>query len=434
LFTQQHELFLLFSRERDIFKSIAAEDKDPKLKVNFIQFRNYRPKMMEDDNMDKDKKSESRMLFLDIEAQNLQRRKGCKQEEDLALAPGIEPDYHGRADKKTTGGLALAPGIEPDYHGQADKKKRGGLALAPGIEPGQERTALSTEAGKERDAPHSAGHRNLRRIIPNETSDDEVSSDDSFLIPGAVRIPGANATLDEDDQSNLWKSTSLKTAPELVEAELALDLDEAIALGIQQTVQATAVPLRRKPWRIVCGIACMLILTLAAILTAVLMPVKVPTAAPSETPTTSRAPSKTASEAPSGVPSEPPTGPPSSSPSSSPTEDRYTPLQSFLAPYLGEGFPISETERQALYWLAYEDAAILMPPVPGSDNFDSLNSQLLERYIVVLFYFETGGGDWYSKAGWLSEATICGWYGVFCLGSVGFRTVVITAIELREFL
>jgi hypothetical protein len=37
--------------------------------------------MMEDKNRSKDKKSESRKLFLEIEGQNLQRRGGCKQEE-----------------------------------------------------------------------------------------------------------------------------------------------------------------------------------------------------------------------------------------------------------------------------------------------------------------------------------------------------------------
>jgi hypothetical protein len=52
------------------------------------------------------------------------------------------------------------------------------------------------------------------------------------MIPGAVRIPGANGTLDDDDEeSTLWTSTAF--VPELVEAELALDLDEEIALGIQ---------------------------------------------------------------------------------------------------------------------------------------------------------------------------------------------------------
>jgi hypothetical protein len=86
------------------------------------------------------------------------------------------------------------------------------------------------------------------------------------------------------------------------------------------------------------------------------------------------------------VSSEPPTGPPSSSPSSSPTEDRLTPLQKFLAPHLGDGFPISETERQALHWLSYID--------PVSDNYVSLNSHLLERYILVLFYFETSEDYW----------------------------------------
>jgi hypothetical protein len=302
---------------------------------------------------------------------------------------------------------------------------------------GQERTAVSTEAGQVQEAPHSTGHRHLRGIMPNETSgDDEVSCDDSTMRPGAVRIPGANATLDdEDDQSTLWTSTAAPpelAEPELMEAELALDLDEAIALGIQQTVQAaavpvppTAVPFRRKPWRrIVCGIAFVLILALVAILTVALLPSKMQSETASETPTTSRAPSKTPSETPSKSPA----------PSSSPTVNRYTPLHSFLVEYFGEGFPISETEQEALNWLAYNDSAMPMPPVPGSDYFDSLNSQLLERYIVVFFYFETGGGDWNLKGGWLSENNICdGWQGLSCLGFYGCPIDGITAIVVGEF-
>jgi hypothetical protein len=202
----------------------------------------------------------------------------------------------------------------------------------------------------------------------------------------------------------------------------------------QQAVQATAIPVRRKPWMIVCGIASVLMLALVAIFIKVL-PLERPTSAPSETssetPTTSRVPSETPTT--SRVPSETPTGTPSSSPSLSPTEDRIAPLQRFLAPYFGDGFPISETERQALHWLAYDDDAML---VPREFDGNYLNRQLLERYIVVLFYFETGGDDWDFKGGWLSENNICdGWKGLSCFDSgSGFTTDRIITIVLGEFL
>jgi hypothetical protein len=268
---------------------------------------------------------------------------------------------------------------------------------------GQERTALLAEAGQVQVAPPTTHHhRKLRGIMPNENSDDEESSDDSTMIPGAVHIPGVNGILDdEDDQNTLWTSTSL--APALLEAELAVDLDEAITLGVQNTlqqaVQATAVPVERKRWRILCGIAsALLLVALVAIVTAMVMQQKPPIAPPSETSTE--------------VPSETPAGSPS------PTEDRIFPLQSFLASYLGEGFPMSVTERDALYWLAFNDTGML-----------AFNSQLLERYILVLFYFETGGDNWRYKTGWLSEDTICVWQGVAC-----FYSDAIADIFLGEFL
>jgi hypothetical protein len=63
-----------------------------------------------------------------------------------------------------------------------------------------------------------------------------------------------------------------------------------------------------------------------------------------------------------------------------------------------------------------------------------LNIQLLERYIVVLFYYSTGGEDnWTLKAGWLSEDTICDWDGLSCLDCSGVLINEISAIALSEF-
>jgi hypothetical protein len=63
-----------------------------------------------------------------------------------------------------------------------------------------------------------------------------------------------------------------------------------------------------------------------------------------------------------------------------------------------------------------------------------LDRQLLERYIVILFYYETGGDEWNLNADWLSEDNICGWHGLSCLDSAGEPTDAITDIMLREFL
>jgi hypothetical protein len=216
-------------------------------------------------------------------------------------------------------------------------------------------------------------------------------------------------------QSAFWTSSTTDAAPVLLEAEIAPDLDEAIAFGIQNTVRATAIPLqteRKNPWRLLgCSIACLLI-TLAAIFAVVFLSrARAPSTSPSEQGTNQ---------------SETQTGAASPSPSSHPSVDRYTSVQTLLVQILGEGFPSSETEEQAFYWLAYNDTAMLTPHAEGSNQSEV---GLLQRFIAVLFYYETSGADWQSKDGWLSEDSICDWFGLSCASSER-----VSIIELGAFL
>gem|GEM_PF-4963087 len=51
----------------------------------------------------------------------------------------------------------------------------------------------------------------------------------------------------------------------------------------------------------------------------------------------------------------------------------------------------------------------------------------VQRYILALLYFSTGGLHWHNKNKWLSTESVCNWYGVFC-GVPG----VVTKIEITS--
>jgi hypothetical protein len=101
-------------------------------------------------------------------------------------------------------------------------------------------------------------------------------------------------------------------------------------------------------------------------------------------------------------------------------------VQTLLVQIFGEGFPSSETEEQAFYWLAYNDTAMLTLHAEGSNQSEV---GLLQRFIAVLFYYETAGAGWQSNYGWLSEASVCDWFGLSCGSSEK-----ISIIQLGAFL
>ena len=52
------------------------------------------------------------------------------------------------------------------------------------------------------------------------------------------------------------------------------------------------------------------------------------------------------------------------------------------------------------------------PLQPGEDN-----AQIIQQYILVVFYYATGGDGWTNGNGWLGSETECDWFGVDCNGS-----------------
>merc|ERR1711933_609852 len=43
-----------------------------------------------------------------------------------------------------------------------------------------------------------------------------------------------------------------------------------------------------------------------------------------------------------------------------------------------------------------------------------MKSELLQHYVLVLFYYATNGDSWYDKTSWLSKKSFCSWYGISC--------------------
>lgn len=48
----------------------------------------------------------------------------------------------------------------------------------------------------------------------------------------------------------------------------------------------------------------------------------------------------------------------------------------------------------------------------GCDNLDE--AMIIQRFALAVFYYSTGGDEWYNNDRWLSSADECSWYGIDC--------------------
>jgi len=60
-------------------------------------------------------------------------------------------------------------------------------------------------------------------------------------------------------------------------------------------------------------------------------------------------------------------------------------------------------QEKALLWVTTS------PLQPGEDN-----AQIIQRYVLAVLYYATGGADWTYKEGWLESSNECDWFGVIC--------------------
>jgi hypothetical protein len=88
---------------------------------------------------------------------------------------------------------------------------------------------------------------------------------------------------------------------------------------------------------------------------------------------------------------------------------RLTKLRELLEPISGQQVldDSSTDQHKAIMWMAQSD------PMP--QNLDSMIPELvIQRYVMILFFFATNGGGWKNNNGWLGETSVCGWDGVYC--------------------
>eukprot|EP00980_Cylindrotheca_fusiformis_P007446 scaffold1537_cov108-Cylindrotheca_fusiformis.AAC.5 len=155
-------------------------------------------------------------------------------------------------------------------------------------------------------------------------------------------------------------------------------------------------------------------------------PSVLPSLAPSITvPTISSAPSSSPTTAAPTVPPEP-TLSPTTSPPTFDRVDYLTLLVEAISPdFIQSGSP----QERAFNWMTSQD---LMPWASLEDR------EIIERYIMVVLYYATGGSQWRSNSEWLSELHVCQWYGIDCyldvyvgdlnLGNSGLSGVLPTEI------
>lgn len=86
------------------------------------------------------------------------------------------------------------------------------------------------------------------------------------------------------------------------------------------------------------------------------------------------------------------------------TTTRFEYVTNLLSPYINFTAP-SEAQVSTLLWLSSIDQM---------DWSTMTNRQIMERFILVEFYYSTEGDLWSTNNEWVSELHVCFWFGVSC--------------------
>jgi hypothetical protein len=166
------------------------------------------------------------------------------------------------------------------------------------------------------------------------------------------------------------------------------------------------------------------------------VPTTTPSYQPSNAPTISLQPTRVPTTSPTSSPTKFPSSTPSSSPSASPTisfaptrgchtneVERAQQISDLIIENTATTFQDilndSSPQHRAFHWLMYEDKVYVCPEDGG----------MIQRYVMAVFYFSTGGDTW-TRCGadeshsscdgatgevrFLSDAHECEWYGISC--------------------
>jgi hypothetical protein len=87
-------------------------------------------------------------------------------------------------------------------------------------------------------------------------------------------------------------------------------------------------------------------------------------------------------------------------------------------------------QYQALNWLADVDRANLDFALLSSDEL--LERFVLERFVMALLYFSTGGETWDDSSGFLSASSVCSWNGVLCNATVVESYPMVVRIDMQD--
>ena len=146
-------------------------------------------------------------------------------------------------------------------------------------------------------------------------------------------------------------------------------------------------------------------------------PSSMPSLVPSESSQPSSMPSLVPSESsqPSSMPSVSVAPSVSAQPSSSsmPSFTRATKIMNLLlsADVLSEGALDNEDSPQGKAFLWVTTSPLQLQP---GDN----DAQIIQQYILAVFYYATNGAGWKDNNGWLGSETECNWFRVDCIGGV----------------
>jgi len=76
----------------------------------------------------------------------------------------------------------------------------------------------------------------------------------------------------------------------------------------------------------------------------------------------------------------------------------------------------SSPQHKAAKWLANKDGMQMTVPTPLEATS---STAFIERYVLAVFYFATGGPDWTQSLNFMSSQHVCTWYGILPTTAVG---------------